>query len=189
MFTGKFPLPEATIYSRAFRSSNQADTHDKGVINMATVEPGLGGNYVYDYAIAADGPFIPVTARRLGSEFNLPLRAEYVQTSPIQLIRSYFSTDRPNVEIVTVKPLSDTVIRGEVSAAPLNPQSNRVFVIRLQEFAGEASTVRVTLPVKIKSAARVTLTEDKVLDPISQISPLTVAMRPYQTATIKFEIE
>ena len=189
MFTGKFPLPEATIYSRAFRSSNQADTHDKGVINMATVEPGLGGNYVYDYAIAADGPFIPVTARRLGSEFNLPLRAEYVQTAPFQLIRSYFSTDRPNVEIVTVKPFSDTVIRGEVSAAPLNPQSNKVFVIRLQEFAGEASTVRVTLPVKIKSAARVTLTEDKVLDPISQISPLTVTMKPYQTATIKFEIE
>ena len=189
MFTGKFPLPEATIYSRAFRSSNQADTHDKGVINMATVEPGLGGNYVYDYAIAADGPFIPVTARRLGSEFNLPLRAEYVQTAPFQLIRSYFSTDRPNVEIVTVKPLSDTVIRGEVSAAPLNPQSNKVFVIRLQEFAGEASTVRVTLPVKIKSAARVTLTEDKVLDAISQISPLTIAMKPYQTATIKFEIE
>ncbi|HTK37592.1 MAG TPA: hypothetical protein VL325_03790, partial [Pyrinomonadaceae bacterium] len=46
MFTGKFPLPESTIYSRAVRRSNQADTHDLGVINMETVEPGLDGNYV-----------------------------------------------------------------------------------------------------------------------------------------------
>jgi len=189
MFTGKFPLPEATIYSRAFRSSNQADTHDKGVINMATVEPGLGGNYIYDYAIAADRVFVPVTAWRLGSAFNLPLRAEYVTVPPVQLSKSFFSVDQPNVDIVTVKPLSDTVIRGEVSAAPLDPQSNKVFVIRLQEFAGKAATVKVTLPVRIKSASLVTLTEDKVLQSLSQIAPLTVAMKPYQTATVKFEIE
>ena len=31
---------------------NQADTHDVGVINMLTVEPGLEGKYVFDYAVA-----------------------------------------------------------------------------------------------------------------------------------------
>ena len=81
------------------------------------------------------------------------------------------------------------MIRGEVSAAPLDPQTNKVFVIRLQEFAGQVATVKVSLPVKIKSAALMTLTEDKVLQNISQIAPLTVAMKPYQTATVRFEIE
>ena len=189
MFKGKFPLPEATIYSRAFRSSNQADTHDKGIVNMVTVEPGLSGNYVYDYAVAADKFFFPVTAWRLGAAFNLPLRAEYVTVPPIQLSRSFFSVDQPNVDIVTVKPFSDSVIRGEVSAAPLNPQSNKIFVIRLQEFAGNASTVKVSLPAGIKSASLVSLTEDKILQTISQLAPLTIEMRPYQTATVKFEME
>ncbi len=189
MFTGKFPLPEATIYSRAIRTSNQADTHDKGVINMATVEPGLLGNYMFEYAVSSDGIFDPVAAWRLGADFNLPLRAEYAAVLPTPLSSSFFSVDQPNVQIVNVKPLSDTVIRGEVSAAPLDPQMNKIFVVRLQEFAGRAATVKVELPLKIKSASLVSLTEDKVLRQITQIAPLTVTMRPYETATVKFEIE
>ncbi|HMJ09654.1 MAG TPA: hypothetical protein VK468_11650, partial [Pyrinomonadaceae bacterium] len=102
MFTGKFPLPEATIYSRAFRSSSQADTHDKGVVNMDTVEPGLDGNYIFDYAVAAGGIFDPVTAWRLGSAFDLPLRAQYVQTAPARASTGFFSIDQPNVQIVDV---------------------------------------------------------------------------------------
>src|SRR4029079_7072894 len=72
MFTGKFPLPEATVYSRALRRGTQADTHDLGVINIPTVEPGLTGRYIFDYAIAGDGGFDETAARRLGTEFNLP---------------------------------------------------------------------------------------------------------------------
>ncbi len=189
MFTGKFPLPEATIYSRAFRSSSQADTHDLGVINMETVEPGLDGNYIYDYSVAADGIFDPVAAWRFGSDFDLPLRPEYVQVTPSQPSHGFFSIDQANVQIVDVKPWSDTIIRGEVSAAPLDPQSNKIFVIRLQEFAGHAASVRISLPVKIKSASIVNLTEDKVLGPVDQLSPLTVAIKPYQTLTVKFEVE
>lgn len=189
MFTGKFPLPEATIYSRAFRSSNQADTHDVGIVNMETVEPGLSGNYVYDYAIAGDGAFDAVRAWRLGSDLNLPLRAQYVQVAPTRPSYGFFSIDQPNVAIVNVKPLSDSVIRGEVSAAPLNPQLNKVFVIRLQEFAGRAATVRLRLPAKLRSAAIVNLTEDTQIAPITQIEPLSVSIKPYQTLTIKFEIE
>lgn len=189
MFTGKFPLPEATIYSRAVRRSNQADTHDKGILNMPTVEPGLDGNYIFDYAIAGGGVFDPVEAWRLGANFNLPLRAEYTVMQPAKLNGSYFNVDQPNVDIVDVKPFSDAVIRGEVSAAPLDPQSNKIFVIRLQEFAGRAATVRITLPVRIKSATLVSLTEERDLQALSHISPLTVSMKPFETATIKFEIE
>ena len=189
MFTGKFPLPEATIYSRALRSSNQADTHDLGVLNVATVEPGLKGNYIFDYAVSSDGIFDPVKAWTLGADFCLPLWAEYVGVSPVQTSGSYFSIDQPNVQIVDVKPLSDTVIRGEVSAAPLDPQTNKVYVIRLQEFAGRAATVHISLPVRIRSASLVSLTEDKLVRSISQIAPLTVMMKPFETATVRFEIE
>ncbi len=189
MFTGKFPLPEATIYSRAIRTSNQADTHDMGVINMATVEPGLDGNYVFEYAISSGGVFDPVAAWKLGADFNLPLRAEYVAMTPTQPSNSFFSVDQPNVQIVTVKPLSDTVIRGEVSAAPLDPQTNKVFIIRLQEFAGRSAMVKIDLPAKIKSASLVNLTENRVIAPISQIEPLSISIKPYQTMTVKIEIE
>jgi hypothetical protein len=189
MFTGKFPLPEATVYSRAVRRSNQTDTHDVGVVNMPTVEPGMTGNYVFEYAVAADGKFDEVRAWTLGANFNLPLRAEYVETAPASPSDSFFSLNRPNVQIAGVKTISDTVVRGEVSATPLEPTLSRVFVIRLQEFAGRAATVSVDLPVKIKSAAALNLTESKVLENISQIAPLTVSLKPFETKTIRFEIE
>jgi hypothetical protein len=97
--------------------------------------------------------------------------------------------DQPNVEIVDVKTLADQVIHGEVSAAPLDPPTNKIFVIRLQEFAGRATSVKLTLPVRLKSASIVSLTEDKVLAAADQIAPLTVAIKPYQTLTVRFEIE
>jgi hypothetical protein len=189
MFTGKFPLPEATIYSRALRSSSEADTHDLGVVEMDTVEPGLGGNYIYDYSISSGGMFDPVAACRFGSELNLPLNTEYVQVAPAKPSLGFFSVDQANVQIVDVKPLSDTVIRGEVSAAPLDPQTNKVFVIRLQEFAGRAANVRIGLPSKIRSASIVNLTENKVVGTVDQVSPLVVAIKPYQTLTIRIEVE
>jgi hypothetical protein len=189
MFTGKFPLPEATIYSRVLRNASEADTHDRGVVYIDTVEPGLDGNYIFDYAVSSEGVFDPVAAWKAGSDFNVPLRAEYVQVNPVQAKYGFFSVDQPNVQIVDVKPVSDTVIRGEVSAAPLDPQANRVFVVRLQEFAGRAAKVRVELPVRIKSASIVNLTEDKVLLPVNQTAPLTVEIRPYQTLTVKIELE
>ena len=189
MFTGKFPLPEATIYSRAVRRSNQADTHDLGVINMPTVEPGLEGKYVYDYAIAGGGKFDEVKAWQMGANFNLPLLSEYINALPGSLSYGFFSIDQPNVQIVAVKPLSDSTIRGEVSATPLDPQMNKVFVIRLQEFSGKATTANINLPVKIKSAWLVNLTEDKVLQNLTDIAPLTVNLKPFETMTVKIEIE
>lgn len=189
MFTGKFPLPEATLYSRALRHTEQADTHDLGVVNMATVEPGLGATYVFDYAVRGGGKFDEVAAWHFGAEFNLPLRAVFVDTPPTELAHSFFAINQSNVQIVDVKTLSDAVIHGEVSATPLDPQINRVFVIRLQEFAGRAATAQISLPVQIKSAARLNLTEDEVLENLTQIAPLTVQLKPFETATIRFEIE
>ena len=189
MFTGKFPLPEATLYSRAVRRSNQADTHDLGVINMPTVEPGLDGNYVFDYAFAADGKFDDVKAWTMGANFNLPLRSAYTNNLPSNLSDSFFNINAPNVQIVDVKTLSDSTVRGEVSATPLDPQLNKIFVIRLQEFTGKAATATINLPIKIKSAQIVNLTESKVLQNVAKIAPLTIDLKPFETATVKIEIE
>ncbi len=189
MFSGKFPLPEATIYSRAVRRSNQTDTHDLGVINMPTVEPGLEGKYVFDYAVSSSGKFDDVAAWKLGANFNLPLRPIYVNSLPNELTHSFFSVNQPNMQIVAVKTLSDSVVRGEVSATPLDPQINKVFIIRLQEFAGRAANAQITVPARVKSAAIVNLTEDVTLQNLTQIAPLTVALKPFETKTVRFEIE
>ncbi len=189
MFTGKFPLPEATLYSRALRHALQPDTHDFGVVNFATVEPNLGGKIVYDYALKDFGNFDAIAAWQLGSNFNLPLETMFVNVSPAKLEQSYFSVNQPNVEIVAVKPFADTINHGEVSAAPLDPQPNKIFVVRLQEFAGRRCDVQLSLPAKIKSAAVVNLTEDKVLQNITEIAPLTVSMKPFETKTVRFEIQ
>jgi alpha-mannosidase len=189
LYLGKFPLPEATLYSRAIRHSNQADTHDLSIVNMETVEPGLKGNLVFEYAFSASGVFDPVAGWRLGFGFNVPLRAQYVSVKPTQTQGSYFSVDQPNVQIVTVKPLADSIIKGEVSSAPLNPKPNKHFAIRLQEFAGRGGDVRIQLPAKIKAASIVSLTEDRELSKVSQISPLTVSLKPYESVTVRVEIK
>lgn len=189
MYTGKFPLPEATVYSRALRNTEQADTHDLGVVNMSTVEPGLGKQHVFDYAVRGDDQWDAVRSWRFGAEFNLPLRAVYVDVPPVQTSQSFFGVDQSNVQIVVVKPLSDTVIHGEVSATPLDPQLNKRFTIRLQEFAGRATQVKINFPVAIKSASRLNLTEDVELEKITTLSPLTIQVGPFSTTTIRIEIE
>jgi alpha-mannosidase len=102
--------------------------------------------------------------------------------------KSFFELDQPNVELVTVKPFSDTIINGEVSSVPLNPRSEQVFTVRLQEFAGKAATVRIKTPVPISKAEVVNMTEDRVLQPVETVAPLTIAIKPYQTLTIKIEL-
>jgi hypothetical protein len=64
-----------------------------------------------------------------------------------------------------------------------------VFVIRLQEFVGRATTVEVTVPVKVGAAAILNQTEDRVLENVSSLSPLIVKLKPYETFTLRIEIE
>lgn len=189
MYTGTFPLPEATIYSRAIRYGRQADTHDAGIFNLATTEPGLKGNMAFDYAFAAGGVFDQVRAWRMGSEFDLPLISRYATVAPAKESDTFFSVDQPNVQIVTVKTLTESVIRGEVSSAPLSPMVNKIFVIRLQEFAGRSGSVKITVPAKIRSATLMNLTETEELGSIAAVSPLTVNLKPFEAATVRIEIE
>jgi hypothetical protein len=189
MYTGKFPLPEATLYSRATRYGNQADTHDLGIINIPSVEPGRDDNMVFEYAFAGESIFDPVRAWRMGSDFNLPLLAQYVGVAPAEKMREFFSVDQPNVQIVVVKAMTESALRGEVTSAPLSPKINKIFIIRLQEFAGRNANVKVSVPAKIKSASLMNITENVELKKLAEVTPLTVSLRPYECATVRIEIE
>jgi hypothetical protein len=189
MYSGKFPLPEATLYSRAVRQGNQADTNDVGILNIPTVEPGRDDRMVFEYGLAAGGIFDPVRAWRMGADFNVPLRTQYVGVAPADGTRAFFTIDQPNVQIVVVKTISESAFRGEVTSAPLNPKVSKVYVIRLQEFAGRATTVKLGLPAKVKSAALMNITESVELGRIPDVSPLTVTLRPFECATVRVEIE
>jgi len=151
--------------------------------------PIFNDNMVFEYAIAVGGPFDAVRAWRMGSDFNVPLWPLYVGVAPAELSRNFFMVDQPNVDIVAVKTLSEGAFRGEVTSAPLNPKVNKVFVVRLQEFAGRAANVKVTLPVRIKSATLMNITESVELGKVSQTDPLTISLRPYECATVRIEIE
>src|SRR5690606_2972969 len=104
-------------------------------------------------------------------------------------MEGFFAIDQPNVEIVAVKPVTNNAVRGEVSASPLDPPINKAFILRLQEFAGKPVNVRVKLPVEIRSATLVNLTEQKVLGSIAGLVPLTVDLKPFETATIRIEVK
>jgi hypothetical protein len=189
MLTGSWPLREATLYSRAMRRGDQSDTHDLGVTNVETVEPGFADRTTYDYAISAVGSgFDDVAAWRFGSDFSVPLRAVYVTTAPPALRRSLFSVDAPNVEIVAVAPSAIGDAAGDVSAVPLTPRPTRRFVVRLQEIAGRAATVRLSLPAPVRAAELVDLTEANVLKSGLPTDPVTVALRPHECVTVRFEI-
>jgi hypothetical protein len=189
ILTGKFPLPEATIFSRAVRFGEQSDTHDLGVYNVWTTEPGLTGNMVFEYSFADSGAFDTVGSWRLGADFNVPLQAQYVTSGSPASSTSFFSVDQPNVGIVDVKTLSDNVIHGEVSSAPLDPPVNRSFVVRLQEFAGKQTRVVIQLPRKIKAASIVSITEDRKVGNVDSVSPLTVTINPFQTLTVRVDLD
>ena len=62
-------------------------------------------------------------------------------------------------------------------------------MIRLQEFAGKATVAQVKVPVGVKSAAILNLTEDKILEEVEKTFPLIVQLKPFETKTIKIVIE
>ena len=189
MFTGKWPLPEATLYSKAFRRSNQGDMRLFGITTFPTVEPGLGNTRDFDYAVSSSSaPFDPVAAARFGQNFDIPPRAVYVPYAPPPS-RSFFAVDQPNVRIVTVK-------QAEASPAsaitPTNLEESAAsgeFVMRLQEIAGRNTPrVAIALPGRVTSCEIVNLTEEKVLAKLPSATPLIVSLGPYQTLTVRFKL-
>jgi alpha-mannosidase len=189
MFTGKWPLPEATLYSKAFRRSNQGDMRDRGITNFRTVEPGLGNHCVFDYAIGSEpGMFDAVAAMRFGLFFDVPLIAAYVPFAQAAS-QSGIVVDQPNVRIDTVKEAENNKSAAITPTNLENAAPKRQFIIRLQEIAGRNTRAAITLPAPIRSAAVVNLTEDREIATLPATAPLVVSLTPYQTLTVRFELQ
>ncbi|MGH9612952.1 MAG: glycosyl hydrolase-related protein, partial [Bryobacteraceae bacterium] len=189
MFTGKWPLPEATLYSKAFRRSNQGDMRLLGITTFPTVEPGLGNSRVFDYAVSSTpAPFDAVAAARFGRDFDIPPRAVYVPFAPPPS-RSFFAVDQPNIRIVTVKQ-AETNPSSAITPTNLEESvATGEFVMRLQEIAGRNTPrAAIALPGRVTSAEIVNLTEEKVIAKLPAATPLVVSLGPYQTLTVRFQL-
>jgi len=49
--------------------------------------------------------------------------------------------------------------------------------------------LQLTTPVPVRAAALLNLTEDRVLENVTTLSPLTIKLKPYETVTLRIEIE
>ena len=187
MLTGSWPLPEATLYAKALRQASQSDTYDLGTINMATVEPGLGTRYRFDYAIGSLPAFDAAKAARFGWEHNLPLWSRYVMVPPERTSESIFRLDQPNVLIVAVKPEAST---SGPTSSPVVSQGSRRLIVRLQEIAGRAeTTVRITSPLVVKAADTMSLTEETLLQTSLPVNRVSLRLKAYETVTLRLLLD
>jgi hypothetical protein len=184
MLTGSWPLAELTLFSRAFRRGTQADTSDRGVIAVDSVEPGLGDRYVFDYALTCDRTFDEADGTRFGTEFNVPLQAVVLAHVPARPTQSLFTVDAPSIRLLTFKVAEQNPRADSVTASPLVPRPPREFVLRLQETAGRAADVTVTLPFRPARAERRNLVEGPPIEHVAPGQQVRLQVRPYEVVTL-----
>jgi len=165
---------EATWFVFLCYIVNLYNTTDEGVVKFDW-EPGLSPVIASEYSITAyEDDFNPVEASCLGWHFNAPLMAKQVregQTGPLTFpCYSFFSVDKPNVDILTVK-------RPEEGALDS-------FVIRFQELSGLQTSFNLHLPFKISAATIANLVEDTITV-LASTNPLSLNIGPHQTLTIE----
>jgi hypothetical protein len=158
------------------RKQDQGDTRDLGMVNFATVEPGLPAQSWYHFALSsADGDLNPVESYREGNSFDVPLMAMKLEggMAPAQPQGSYFSLSSGDVALLAFKPSADG-----------NPEH---YTVRLQEVTGNKVVTDLTTPLKPSAAQETNLTENEVLSPLP-LNPLRVTLLPHQTLTLRLTI-
>ena len=121
-----------------------------------------------------EGPPNFVAANVAGAELNVPLVAARLlpHAAPAKLTGSFFSLNAGNVVITTFKPSADGT-----------PDH---YTLRLQEVAGQATSVDIATPLQVSEAAHTSLTEDVIVRPIPV--PLKVDLRAHETLTLRLTI-
>ena len=165
---------EATWFEFLCYIVNLYNTTDEGVVKFDW-EPGLSPIIASEYSITAyEDDFNPVEACRLGWYFNTPLMAKQVsegQHGPLDSSSlSFFSVDKPNVDILTIKKPEDN--------------DSDSFIIRLQELSGLKTHFKMYLPFKIMGAVITNLVEEDITE-IDAANPLELDISPHQTLTIR----
>lgn len=158
------------------RKQDQGDTRDLGMVNFATVEPGLPVVSTYSFSLHANrGPLDPVASYRDGWEENVRLIATQLDNSmaPAADTGSFFSLSAENVALLAFKPSTD----GE-------PEH---YILRLQEVAGKLADAEVKTTLKVTAATIVSMTEDEELGGVG-IQPLRFHLDPHETLTVRLTI-
>jgi hypothetical protein len=164
------------VRATVLRKQDQGETRDLGMVNFATVEPGLPSSDWFNFAISSNaGDLDPTGSSQQGWAFDVPLIALRLEAnlSPVTPKASYFSLSVPNVILLAFKPSED------------NDQEH--YTVRLQEIAGKDTDVELTSLLKITSAEEMALTEDREVSPIS-VSPLRVHVGAHETFTMRLTI-
>ncbi|HDN67658.1 MAG TPA: hypothetical protein ENF86_01750, partial [Firmicutes bacterium] len=124
-------------------------TRDAGMIEPDW-EPGSPELLTYEYSITtARGDFDPAKGYRFGWAFNVPLLAKQIGPQKGLLknaVFSFFRPDKPNVAIVTVK----------------RPESGDKgsLIVRLQEFCGKETTLKLETPFRVVEAIETDTVEE-----------------------------
>lgn len=163
------------VRAAALVKQDQGETQDLGMVNFATVEPGLPSVSTYQFALSTTpGALNPVSAYREAAAFNLPLIAKELNGGePAKPTESYFSLSADNVVVLAFKPSADG-----------NPEH---YTLRLQEIAGNPVQVTITTPLKITAVDETSLTEDRVLASTGE-SMLSHHIAPHETLTLRLTI-
>ncbi len=118
-----------------------------------------------------------------GDDFNIPVRAD--EPPSLALVNehdtrpeeaSFFSMDTPGVYMTGLK----------------KAEEGNVLVIRFVEVDGDAKTVNLSLPEKVRKAGRLNLIEfplENVNEPIIDGNMVSVKIKPYEIVTLGIEFE
>lgn len=163
------------VRAAAIRKQDQGETKDLGMVNFASVEPGLPAVSEYQFAVSSGpGGLDAVSSYREVAAFNLPMIAvELSGFEPARPVGSYLSLGAENVVVLAFKPSADG--------------NSDHYTLRLQEIAGQSTSVTVTTPLKVTAVEKTNLTEDVVL-PSTGSSLLQRRARPYETLTLRLTI-
>lgn len=158
------------------RKQDQGDTRDLGMVDFATVEPGLPAVSTYSFSLRANrGPLDAVASYRDGWEENAPLIVTQLDNSmaPAADTDSFFSISAENVALLAFKPSTDG-----------NPEH---YTLRVQEIAGKPVDTKISTTLKVTAAAIVSMTEDEELAGVN--APLlAVHLKPHETLTVRLTI-
>ncbi len=162
------------IRVNALRKADQADTADKGVVTLPTVEPGYGPLYSSSFALTVASKFDPVASWRQGWEFNVPLVVSMLSSDrkPRSPSGSFFDLSAPNVAILAFRPSTDG-----------NPDH---YMMRLQEIAGRGAVFSLSSKLKVAGAAETSMTEDQVIHSALNLSQLSIGA--HETLTLQLTI-
>ncbi len=171
---GETPTFLNEIRVNVLRKADQADTKDKGVVTLPSVEPGYGPFYSSSFALTTASTFDPAVSWRQGWEFNVPLVVSVLPADrkPRTPTGSFFAVSAANVSILAFKPAADGV--------------KDHYMLRLQEVSGRGTSFSITSALKVAGAAATSMTEDRITRPEVDLSHVEIGA--HETLTLELTI-